>query len=174
MSEGNRGQLVTGAILILLGVGLLALQFVEGLSEAVILFLIGGVFVAGYLYSRAYGLLIPGCILLGLGLGSVGGSSITSVSEDMFVLLGLGVGFIAIWVIPLVYEGKSIWWPLIPGIILIVVGLVEGNESLEKLLEVGWPLILVLIGLLILAGAFGLTGRKSEDEALDTEDAGQG
>ena len=170
MNEANRGQLVTGAILILLGVGLLALQFVEGLSEAVILFLIGGVFVAGYLYTRAYGLLIPGCILLGLGLGSVGGSSITSVSEDMFVLLGLGVGFIAIWVIPLVYEGKSIWWPLIPGAVLIVVGLAEGNEALQRLVEDGWPLILVLIGLLILAGAFGLTGRKGQEETADVEE----
>ncbi len=170
MNEQNRGQLVTGAILIVLGVGLLALQFLEGFGEAVIFFLIGGAFVAGYLYSRAYGLLIPGCILLGLGLGSVGGSSISSVSEDTFVLLGLGVGFIAIWVMPLVYEGKSIWWPLIPGVILIVVGLAEGNESFEKLLEVGWPLILVLIGLLVLAGAFGLTGRKRQGESVDVEE----
>jgi hypothetical protein len=117
-------------------------------------------------------LVIPGCILLGLGLGSVGGSSISSVSEDTFVLLGLGVGFIAIWVIPLVYEGKSIWWPLIPGAILIVVGLAEGSESIEKLLEVGWPLILVLIGLLILAGAFGLTGRKKQDEISGIDEPG--
>jgi hypothetical protein len=172
MNEQDKGRLVTGAILIVLGVGLLALQFLEGFSEAVIFFLVGGMFVAGYLYSRAYGLLIPGCILLGLGLGSVGGSTISSVSEDMFVLLGLGVGFVAIWVIPLVYQGKSIWWPLIPGGILIIVGFAEGSETVEKLFEVGWPLIIVFIGLLILAGAFGLTGRKREDEASDIEEPG--
>ena len=54
MSERNRSQLATGAILIVLGVGLFALQFSEGSNESVILFLIGGLFVVGYLYSRAY------------------------------------------------------------------------------------------------------------------------
>jgi hypothetical protein len=172
MNGKNRRQLVIGSVLIILGVGLLALQYVEGLSASVILFLIGALFVAGYLYSRAYGLLIPGCILLGLGLGLVGEGSIESFDEDRFVLLGLGVGFIALWVIPLIYQNRSIWWPRIPGAILIIVGLIQGNESFEKLFEVGWPLIIVLIGLLILAGAFGLIGRKREDETSDTEGSG--
>ena len=171
MNEQNRRQLTISAVLIVLGVGLFALQFLEGFSDAVILFLIGGVFVAGYLYSRAYGLLIPGCILLGLGLGVVGegsfdveigaGAEVTmSFGDDTFVLLGLGVGFVAIYVIPLVCQGRSHWWPLIPWLILILVGLAVGNETFERLFEVGWPLVLVFIGLLILAGAFGLTGRK--------------
>jgi hypothetical protein len=33
---------------------------------------------------------------------------------------------------------------------------------MQQLLSVGWPLLLVFLGLLILAGAFGLTGRKAE------------
>lgn len=167
MSERNRSQLATGAILILLGVGLFVLQYSEGLNESVVLFLIGGLFVAGYLYSRAYGLLIPGCILIGIGLGLAGGSAVDSLGEtgeERMILFGLGVGFIALYVIPLVYQRKNIWWPLIPGAILLVVGLVQGNEDLEKILEVGWPLIIVLVGLLILAGAFGLIGRKPADE----------
>jgi hypothetical protein len=142
MNKQNRRQLAIGAALVVLGVVLVALLFLEGSSEAeslflIGLFLIGGVFVAGYLYSRAYGLLIPGCILLGLGLGPlVGGGpvdvefgpgiqvTISSFGEDTFVLLGLGVGFVAIYVIPLVYQGRSHWWPLIPGLILILLGLV--------------------------------------------------
>ena len=175
MNEPNRGQLVTGAILIVLGVGLFALQFAEGLSESVVLFLIGGLFVAGYLYSRAYGLLIPGCILIGLGLGMVGGGTLDSLDEageERLILLGLGVGFVALYVIPLVYQRKNIWWPLIPAAVLIVVGIVQGNKDLEQLLEVAWPLIIVFIGLLILAGAFGIIGRKpAEDETSDIEES---
>jgi len=159
MSEGNQRQIATGAILILIGVGLLALQFLEGFGEAVLFFVIGGGFVAAYLYFRNYGLLIPGGILMGLGLGSIGKSSVLAFGD--FDAIGLGIGFVAIYVIALVYEGSSHWWPLIPGLILIVTGLVSGT-SFERLLSVGWPLILVLLGLLLLAGAFGLVGRRRE------------
>jgi hypothetical protein len=168
MDDKARGRVVLGGILIVLGIGLFLLQFFEGFGEAFYLFLIGGAFTAWYLYSRAYGLLIPGCILLGLGLGTVG--------EDAFMSfrgleeIGLGVGFVALWVIPLIYEGKSIWWPLIPGVILIIVGLSEGNEAFERLFEVGWPLIIVFIGLSLLAGAFGLIGRKHSDETAHTDE----
>jgi hypothetical protein len=158
MEEQRRGQLVLGGILIILGIGLLALQLMEGFGDAVILFLIGGLFVAGYLYRRAYGLLIPGCILLGLGLGKVGESTILAFGG--FEQLGLGVGFVAIYVIDLVYTGASSWWPLIPGLILIVTGLAEGSATFERLISVGWPIIIIFIGLLSLAAAFGLTGRK--------------
>lgn len=158
MDEQSRRQLVLGGILIILGIGLLAIQFLEGFGDAVILFLIGGLFVAGYLYRRVYGLLIPGCILLGLGLGEVGESTIRAFGG--FEQLGLGVGFVAIYVIDLVYTGGSHWWPLIPGVILILTGLAEGSATFERLIEVGWPVIIIFFGLLSLAAAFGLTGRK--------------
>jgi hypothetical protein len=158
MDEQNRGRIVAGAVLIVLGLGLLGLQFVQGIGEGMFLFLLGALFVAGYFYRRVYGLLIPGCILLGLGLGSVGERSILAFGD--FGAIGLGVGFVAIYVIDLIYRGATHWWPLIPGLILIVAGIAEGNANLERLLSVGWPLILVLIGLLLLAGAFGLTGRR--------------
>ena len=161
MSERSQRQVATGAILILIGVGLFALQFLEGFGEAVVFFLIGGVFVAAYLYFRNYGLLIPGGILLGLGLGSIGESSVLAFGD--FGAIGLGIGFVAIYVIALAYQGRSHWWPLIPGLILIVTGLASGT-SFERLLSVGWPLILVLVGLLLLAGAFGLTGRPRKVE----------
>lgn len=161
MHQSNQRQVATGAILILVGLGLFALQFIEGFSEAVILFLIGGAFVAAYLYFRNYGLLIPGGILLGLGLGSVGESSVLAFGD--FGAIGLGIGFVAIYVIALVVQGSSHWWPLIPGLILIVTGLASGT-NLERLLAVGWPLILVLIGLLLLAGAFGLIRRPRKAE----------
>ena len=68
MDEKNRGRIVAGVVLIFLGLVFLANQFVGGFSDAAILFLIGAVFLAGYFYSKSYGLLIPGCILMGLGV----------------------------------------------------------------------------------------------------------
>lgn len=159
MNTQDRGRIVAGAVLVLLGIGLFALQFAKGVGEAVILFFIGAAFVAGYFYSRRYGLLIPGCILLGLGLGSVGEKAAWNFGD--FGAIGLGIGFVAIYVIDLIYRGASHWWPLIPGGILIVSGVAQSNADFQRLLSLGWPLALVLIGLLILAGAFGLSGRKS-------------
>jgi hypothetical protein len=167
MENEQRGRVVLGTVLIVLGIGLIALQYFEGFGEAVIFFLIGGAFTAGYLYRRAYGLMIPGGVLLGLGLGSVGESVLSSFGG--LEQIGLGIGFVAIYVIPLIYEGKSPWWPLIPGGILIVTGLSEGSKTFDRLFEVGWPLIIVFIGLVLLAGAFGLTGRKRSEVMSDTE-----
>jgi len=160
MDAQRQNRIVAGAILILLGVGFFALQFMEGFGEAMIFFLIGGAFVIGYLFRRAYGLLIPGCILMGLGLGSVGESVFQSVGD--IKQIGLGVGFVSIYLIHLIFTGKSHWWPLIPGGILLVTGIASASRDFERLLSVGWPLILILVGLLLLAGAFGITGRKSQ------------
>jgi hypothetical protein len=118
--------------------------------------------VAGYLYRRRYGFLIPGGILLGLGLGSIGEGALFQIAD--FEAIGLGIGFISIYVIALAYEGRTHWWPLIPGGILVVTGLATGNAVFQRLLSVGWPLILVFIGLLFLASAFGLMGRRPAPE----------
>ncbi len=162
MEDRNRRALVIGLILIVLGVGLLAMQLMQpGFGQPLILFLIGAAFLVGYFIRRSYGLLIPGCILVGLALGSLG-VQIFGQFGDLTVI-GLGIGFVAIYVIDLLYRRVTHWWPLIPGGILIVVGLaqaLEENPNFAVLWEKGWPLILVLVGLLLLAGAFGLFGRK--------------
>jgi hypothetical protein len=172
MTGENRGTMAAGAILILIGLVLLALQFLEGFGEAVLFVLIGGGLIAAYLYSRAYGFLIPGGILLGLGLGQIGESSLLEFGE--FGSIGLGLGFCSIYLIQLIVEGRAHWWPLIPGLILIVTGVAAGSENLQRLLEVGWPLILVAIGLAILAGAFGIFGRGEQVDRHQLEEEASG
>jgi hypothetical protein len=66
-------------------------------------------------------------------------------------VLGLGLGFIAIWVIALLLEGaRDRVWPLIPGGILAVVGgaLLIGREAVD-LLDY-WGVVVIAIGLLLL------------------------
>jgi hypothetical protein len=71
------------------------------------------------------------------------------------MLVALGGGFLAIWVVSLVLRlAEHHWWPLIPGGILSVVGvLVMAGGEARRLLE-WWPIILVLIGVVILIQAF--------------------
>jgi hypothetical protein len=159
MEPQNRGRLIAGAVLILLGVAFFAMQFLGAIGSSAILFVVGVIFLAAYFYTRVYGFLIPGCIIAGLALGQLADrGGILSVSGLSGI--GLGIGFIAIFVIDWMYTQNMRWWSLIPGGILFVTGIASANETLQSLLARGWPLILVVIGLVILAGAFGLLGRQ--------------
>ena len=161
MNDQHRGRLIAGVILILLGTAFFAMQFLGDLGASVILFGVGVVFLIAYFFTRVYGFLIPGCILAGLALGQVAAQGgLLSVSG--FSGVGLGIGFLAIFVIDWIYGGNMRWWPLIPGGIIVVGGIASANQNLQQMLARGWPLILVVIGLIILAGAFGLTGRKNQ------------
>jgi hypothetical protein len=159
MDEVTRRRVMAGAILVVIGVALLALELAKGFGEWIVLILIGGAFLTAYFLRRSYGLLIPGCILVGLGLGAIGTNTMPGVGD--FTQIGLGVGFIAIYVIDRVYRSpKTHWWPLIPGGILLVTGLGALSGDLGRVLRDGWPLLLVLAGLILIGAAFGLFGRK--------------
>lgn len=166
MENRSGGGIVAGVVLILLGMAFFAQQLIGGLGDSALLFLIAGAFVAGYFYKQAYGLLIPGCILVGLALGSIGEDTVFGIGD--FSAVGLGLGFVAIYLIDLAYSGATHWWPLIPGGILVASGIAESSVTVQRLFAVGWPLVLVFVGLLILAGALGLTGR--EDSPLPSEE----
>ncbi|HEV8636968.1 MAG TPA: hypothetical protein VG370_22335 [Chloroflexota bacterium] len=157
MMEPGGNRALAGAVLIVLGLGLFALQIVGGLGDAVVLFLIGGVFVFFYFARRVYGLLIPGCVLLGLGLGRVG--EVAGFARGEVEGIGLGAGFLAIYLIDTIYRRRSHWWPLIPGLILTLGGIVRLSADAQRLLSVGWPILLILAGLVLLAGGLGI-GRR--------------
>jgi len=153
----NRARLIPGLVLIVLGIAFLLAQYFE-FGPALFLILLGLVFLIPYALTRSYGLLIPGCILAGVGLGLA--FDRPPLGTAIAVPLGLGLGFIAIFVLQLIVARQSHWWPLIPGGLLVLVGIAEGVPQAQVLFEKGWPLILVLVGLLILAGQFWNPNRE--------------
>ena len=136
-----------GVILIAVGVTLFAVQLLH-LDADVIVLVIGLVFAIAFAGARRYGLLIPAGILTGLGLGIL--------LEDFKVqgepvVLGLGLGFLAIYVADVLTSGARApgrWWPLIPGTILTVIAAAESTFGAEgaRVIEQGWPILLIAAG----------------------------
>lgn len=149
-------QQMIGLLLILIGLGILAANlFRVRLVGPLILAMVGAAFLAGYFSRRFYGLLIPGCLLLGLALGIAG----ESILKAGLTVLGLGLGFLAIYGIDLLYRRSTHWWPLIPGGILVLVGLAQ-LPGLDILPSIAWPLVLIVAGLFLLANALGWFRRR--------------
>lgn len=153
MKEHNKGSYIAGFLLIILGVGYLTGFEFLGHNVRNVQVLLGGLFLAGYFHKDSYGLLIPGCLLLGIAFSD---SFSGLIQHANFSTIGLGVGFIAIYVIDLVYKGKTHWWPLIPGVILLIPKLI----SMRMLFTVGWGVGLIAIGLYI---AFKPAKSKGEE-----------
>ena len=165
---GLAGQVAAGLALIVLGGALLALERLDGSPDHLFLILVGGIFLAGYFYKRAFGLLIPGGILIGLGAGLAYDDM---YSESMFVIdgesaaFGIGVGFLLIYAISLVYERVHRWWPLIPGGFLVIAGLPD-FVWVDDVLEF-WPLAVMAVGVLLLFRSVVSRQREGEARRVD-------
>ena len=78
------------------------------------------------IFKRLLGLIIAGCILFSIGLGiymawgRTNGVNAVASTGTMLVWFGLGWGMITVFSRAIIE--KFIWWPLIPGGILAVVG----------------------------------------------------
>jgi hypothetical protein len=149
--RSRRSQIAAGAALIVIGIVALALQHFGESGRAIILLVAGGSFIAAYFYSDIYGLLIPGGILTGLGLGSLAEWQDVAVRDPNAV--GLGIGFAAIYIIERVYRRRAHWWPLIPGVILIGSGLGARFGDVGHILWRWAPVILVALGVLMVIKA---------------------
>ncbi|MDH3196847.1 MAG: hypothetical protein OEO21_01270 [Candidatus Krumholzibacteria bacterium] len=148
LDNDTRGRRTSAAVaLIVIGAVFFALQMTKGPAEVLVYLALGGLFLVGYLYRRQYNLLVPGCILLGLGLGALGERS--SIDFRDFSQVGLGLGFIGIFVVDLAFRRRTHWWPLIPGGVLVLDSVAD-LRYVAWLFSKGWPLILVLIGLFML------------------------
>ncbi len=156
MAHGARSNpregIVFAIILIAVGVGALALQVVPDAGAWIIL-LIGLGLLAVFAVVREYGALVPGGIMTGLGAGILASQGLALENEATggVIVLGLGLGFISIWVIgALFHVAEHHPWPLVPGGILSVIGvsLLAGGQAVEFMRF--WPVAVIAIGLIVL------------------------
>ncbi len=162
---GQRDEMVFAVVLIIVGLIGLATQVWQPSEDlgGWIVVLIGLGFIGAFLYTRQYGYLVPGGIMTGLGAGIVISQAITWTTDEGeggTIVLGLGLGFIAIWLIAgLLNVARNHWWPLVPGGILAVVGsaLLVGGTAVD-LLDY-WGIAIIAVGLVILWRAW--TGRST-------------
>jgi len=150
MDAQRQSRVTAGATLIVVGLVLFFLQHMEGLGDTAIFAALGAIFLIGYLWRRAYGLLVPAGILLGLAVGSYF-DEVTTGEAD-WTLFGLGCGFFLIYGLDLLYRRRRLWWPLVPGCILVLLAF-PGTKDLLDLVIDHWPLLLVIIGGVIVVHA---------------------
>ena len=154
---------LAGVLLVALGVTQLVISLTgTGVEIAVAL---GGVaFLAAYLATRAYGLLVPGGVLTGVGVGLV----LVARGQSLAVLeLGLAAGFLVIPFLQLVTGAprERGWvWPLLPAGILGALGAATLIDA--RLVALGLPGLLVLAGIVAVAsGARGAGKRAGRRQA---------
>ncbi len=78
------------------------------------------------LFERLFGLIIPGCLLLGIGPGVYAGwgpnAEPNGLVQTGIMLVGFALGWGLITVFSRRVTQKFVWWPLIPGGVLAMVG----------------------------------------------------
>ena len=148
-AETRKNRIVTGLVMVFGGIALYASLRMD-ISINVVL-IIGLAFLTLYFYRQSAGFLIPGCLLFGLGIRRV---IHNNFEFSRGWLLGLGIGFVFVFLISLAYEHrKDYWWTLIPGGLMIIAGSRRYDELLVFLYD-NWPLLIIVIGFFILVGAF--------------------
>ncbi len=166
-SAEDQGGLVAGVVIIGIGVFFLLAQVIPDIGRWIPL-LIGLTFLAAFIPKREYGFLIPGCIVSGVGVGVILAGVVEDPWSGAAVLLSIAGGFIAIWVVSVLLRrvdrdwprgssrdaAQALWWPLIPGGILTLVGLIVLTEAgFESDLLRWWPLIIIAVGIVVLVSA---------------------
>jgi len=152
-SDRDGGGLAVGAAVIAIGVFLLLAQNVQDFGTWIPL-LVGLLFLAAGVRRRAYGLLVAGGVISGVGVGVVLQQAVDDPWDGAISLLSLAAGFASIWVLGrLLRIPENHPWPLIPAaIIAIIAGLQLTEAELGGAIE-WWPLIIIAIGLLIIMSA---------------------
>ena len=146
---------IAGIALIVIGVAMLVATIMQApVVDHLFLIAVGLVFIAWGIAVRSAGLFVPGGIVLGLGVGTLLiGDVFTHLSGGAaggILMVSLGVGFMIITPLAMIFTSNTCTWALIPGGILALIGilLLFNAVSLDTLdvLSRGWPVILIAIG----------------------------
>ena len=154
-TNNEANMLAAGIALIALGLVALIPQFSELVDLGMLIPLaLGAIFLVWGLATRSFGLLIPGGILAGIGIGTLIIASPVSELAEMqaggVFMLAFGAGWVLITLLSPLTEDGFQWWPLIPGGVIGAVGalLLAGDTGLQilKIAGMAWPLFLIAGG----------------------------
>jgi hypothetical protein len=145
----TRDALLVGFVLVLIGTAAVISELWPDFDRYLPL-LVGIGLLAVFVASRSYLALVGGAIVTGLGVGLAVAELFPGGEADgPGAVLGLGVGFISIWLISTLLALKeSHWWPLVPGLILTTVGVGMVFDAVSQPLVV--PILLVVVGAAIM------------------------
>ena len=143
------GSWVGGVVLITIGVAFLLGQLLPNAGRYVPL-LVGLSFLAVFLVTRTYGLLVPGGIVTGVGAGIVLAMEDQGRVGGGLFLVSLGLGFIGIVVLGALFRLRENHpWPLVPGGILCTIGLITlAGTRYGDAARYAWPVVLIGLGVL--------------------------
>ena len=175
----NRNALIGGLILIFGGALAFVGQIVPdswGLGFGLLVLLgLGLAFHIAGLLTREPGWFIPGGILTGIGAGLalVDGplarlipAGLLPGDEGGLFMLAFAGGWFLIVVTTALFTDETHWWPIIPGGIMLLIGLAAGFGSVFgtalSLLGRAWPIALIAAGLYVLYQA-----RRGEKQPTD-------
>jgi hypothetical protein len=125
---------------------------------------IGLVLVLVFAFTRNYLALVGAGVLTGLGTGLVVAQWFPGNQADgAGAVLGLGLGFISIWVVSRLMSLPSHHlWPLIPGTILTVIGAGLAADAFSTAFgELLVPAVVLVLGIAFLIGGL-LTSRRAQ------------
>jgi hypothetical protein len=150
--EPPKNKIITGVAFIAIGIIWLLDEFIGFNFGSLILPGLGIFFLIWGATTREGGLLIPGGVISGLGVGvglvssfGVGGENAAGV-----ILLGLATGFASIILTTWLFTDETHWWPIFPVAAIGLVGtaLFLGGQWLSILTfaERFWPVALIIVG----------------------------
>lgn len=159
MADSKRPQRTAFGGVMLIAIGVLALIstiFRNDLVGYFFLPVLGLAFIFWGYAAHNTRILVPGGILTGIGAGVLLSQTTfkgSTTTEGAVLLIALGLGFLVI--IPLSYfiERKREQWELIPGGILLALGvalLVPALRSVLTVLGQYWPVLLIVFGVYLL------------------------
>jgi hypothetical protein len=157
----SKDNLTTGIILIVIGVGLLIFRLVS--LEGFFPLALGLIFIIAGILKRSAGLIIPGGIIGGAGLGTVAMMNnwlapMGSAAGGGVFLLVMSLGWFSITLLSKLFTDETQVWALFPGAAMALIGglVLMGEQGLRVLEVMGtyWPLILVAVGMWVLYGVW--------------------
>lgn len=138
-------RLRQGIVLVVVGVVLYFLVREQGTGGGVTLALIGSAFLVAHALTGQGGYLVPGGLMTGLGVG-IDWPAAWGDFHGSTVLVGLGLGLILIRVASR-REGD---WALVPGVVLLFVGVLTGVTDIMAFLSLWWPAAVAVAGLWVM------------------------